>query len=64
MSAGTRDNRVRVDPTLYVLRATSMPAVLVELGYLSNAQNARKLRDNPYAFAYGIYMGLLAYLNL
>ena len=31
---GTRDNRVRVRPGLYVLRRTQMPSILVELAYL------------------------------
>lgn len=61
--AGTRDNGVRLNPSLYVLRRTTMPAVLVELGYLTSAADAMKLRDNQEAFAQGIYQGLLSYFG-
>ena len=60
---GTRDNLVRVNPGLYVLRRTRMPAVLLELGYLSNAGDAELLRTRQYDFAYAIYEGLLKYFN-
>ncbi|WP_394925550.1 N-acetylmuramoyl-L-alanine amidase [uncultured Robinsoniella sp.] len=61
---GTKDNGVRINPGLYVLRRTNMPAVLVELAYISNASDAQHLRDDQYQFAYGIYVGLLNYLGL
>lgn len=32
---GTKDNGVRANPSLYVLRRTNMPAILVELAYLT-----------------------------
>lgn len=60
---GTRDNGVRINSSLYVLRRTSMPAVLVELAYLSNSADAMKLRDNQRGFAQGIYNGLLSYFG-
>lgn len=62
-TAGTRDNGVRVNPSLYVLRRTSMPAVLVELAYLSNAEDARLLEEDPWSFALGIYRGMLSYFG-
>ena len=61
---GTKDNGVRINPGLYVLRRTNMPAVLVELAYISNTSDAQHLRDDQYQFAYGIYVGLLNYLGL
>ena len=61
---GTKDNGVRTNPALYVLRKTNMPAILVELAYISNAEDAEKLRNDQYQFAYGIYVGLLNYFGL
>ncbi|MDO5291356.1 MAG: N-acetylmuramoyl-L-alanine amidase [bacterium] len=61
---GTKDNEVRANPALYVLRKTNMTAVLVELAYISNASDAEKLRDDQYQFAYAIYVGLLNFLGL
>ena len=60
---GTRDNGVRVNPSLFVLRRTRMPAILVETAYLTNEQDAEKLRNNPQGFAQGIYNGLLSYFG-
>ncbi|MGC4018271.1 MAG: N-acetylmuramoyl-L-alanine amidase [Muricomes sp.] len=60
---GTRDNGIRENSSLYVLRNTNMPAILVELGYLTNTTDAQKLRDNQYQFAYGIYLGIMRYFG-
>ena len=61
---GTRDNGVRIRPSLYVLRRTQMPAILVELAYLTNTSDAMKLENDPFGFAQGIYNGLLSYFDL
>lgn len=60
---GTKDNQVRTNPGLYVLRRTRMPAILVELAYITNAEDAEKLRNEQYNFAYGIYLGILDYFG-
>ena len=61
---GFADRGVKERPGLYVLRKTIMPATLVELGFITNPQDARAMRDNPSLFARGIYQGLLDFLNL
>ena len=58
---GTRNNGVRVRPGLYVLRRTKMPAILVELAYLTNTQDALRLETDPFGFAQGIMNGILEY---
>lgn len=61
---GTKDNQVRIQPAFYVLRKTTMPALLIELAYLTNPADAEKLRCNQYLFAYAIYKGMLEALNI
>lgn len=61
--AKTRNNGVRVNPLLFVLRATTMPAILVELGYLTNVDDANKMKEDLFLFALGIYVGILRYFG-
>ncbi len=62
-STGLRNRGIKVRPGLYVLRKTSMPAVLVEIGFISNRGDASLMADNPELFARGIYNGILRFLN-
>ncbi len=62
-AVGTRNNGIRLNPSLYVLRRTQMPSLLVELAYLTNTSDSQKLRDMQRQFAYGIYQGILRYFG-
>ncbi len=61
---GLRNRGVSLRPGLYVLRRTRMPAVLIELGFITNEGDARQMRDEPQLFAEGIYRGLRTYYGL
>lgn len=62
-TVGTKNNGVIANPSLYVLRNTQMPSILVELAYMSNPSDAEKLRYSQYYFALGIYKGILSYFG-
>lgn len=61
---GLRDRGMLVRPGLYVLKRTNMPAVLVEIGFISNPNDAALMRDDPQIFAQGIYNGIVEYTGL
>ena len=62
-TVGTRNNGIRQNQSLYVLRRTTMPSLLIELGYLTNTSDAQKLENNEYQFAYGIFLGIMRYFG-
>ena len=63
-TTGLRNRGVIARPGLYVLRRTAMPAVLSEIGFITNPSDAALMSSRPDLFALGIYRGILAYLGL
>ena len=64
LTTGLRNRGIVYRPGLYVLKETTMPAVLVEMGFISNPYDAELLAYSPELFATGIYRGILAYYDL
>lgn len=63
-TTGLRNRGMKVRSGLYVLRRTAMPAVLVELGFITNPNDAALMSTRPDLFAEGIYQGILEYTGL
>ena len=64
LSTGVRNRGLKERPGLYVLRRTQMPAVLVEMGFITNPRDAELMVNSPDLFARGIYRGILKYYDL
>ncbi len=62
-TTGLPDRGVRQRTNLYVLRRTRMPAVLVELGFITNAGDAALMANQPQLFALGVANGITSYLS-
>ncbi|MDF2571789.1 MAG: cell wall hydrolase/autolysin [Sporomusa sp.] len=63
-ATGAKDRGVHA-ATFHVLRNTSMPSVLVETGFLTNAEEATLLRNNAYRskIVQGIFDGVVQFFN-
>ena len=59
-----KNHGVKTAP-FYVLRFTTMPSILAELGFVSNAMEEKRLRTQAFQkkLAEGIYQGIQAYLK-
>ncbi len=60
---GLPDRGAFARPTLYVLRRTQMPATLIELGFITNPEDAALMANEPWLFAEGVADGILSYLG-
>ena len=52
------------DSDLDILEYSPMPAVIVEMGFISNRNDAALFAEHPELFAQGIYNGILHYFGL
>lgn len=57
---GTRNRGVKSSRSLYVLRKTTMPAVLVEVGFISNAAEEKAIIENAAEIGQAIAAGIMA----
>lgn len=58
-----RKRGVKLNPDLDILEFSDMPAVLVEMGFISNSTDAALMSEHPDLFAKGIYNGILCYFG-
>lgn len=65
-ATGRADRGVKENPSLYVLHATTMPAVLVECGFMTHVAEAKLLRDMAYrrTVARAICKGVCRYYDV
>lgn len=60
-TTGLQNRGMSLRPSLYVLRKTRMPAVLIELGFITNIGDALLMNDSPQLFARGVAAGVFRY---
>lgn len=61
VSTGLRNRGMKPNATFFVLKNATMPAILIEMGFISNPDDAKLMSEHPDVFAGGIYDGILEY---
>lgn len=60
-TTGLRNRKMKDGSSLRVLKNAAMPAALVEMGFISNPNDAKMLDESPELFAQGVYEGIINY---
>jgi N-acetylmuramoyl-L-alanine amidase len=65
-ATGDKDRGIKYRDDLYVLNGTKMPAVMVEVGFISNPAFEEKFKGNEYrdVLANAIVVGLIEGLSM
>lgn len=60
-ACGNVDRKIKARPDLVVLNSSKMPAILLEGGFLTNAEDAAKMKDPNYnqTYARAVYEGIV-----
>ena len=59
-----RDRGMKQRSDIRVLTNAAMPAILIEMGFISNPTDASLMAEHPELFADAIYEGMLSYFDL
>ena len=62
-ATGLKSRGMKQSSDLYVLKHASMPAVLLEMGFISNQNDAAFLQQHADLFARGIYDGIVDHFD-
>lgn len=63
-ATGQRNRGVKTNGELYLLKNSTMPTALLEMGFISNPDEAAMMDSSPELFAGAIYSGILNYFGL
>ena len=62
-STQLKNRGMKPSSELYILENADRPSVLLEMGFISNAEDAALLADRPELFVEGIYHGIVDYFE-
>ena len=64
-NVGNTDRTAMSIDNIYLVKNLDIPCVIVEVGFLSNAEEEKRLNEDDYQcrLAYGIYAGILSYYS-
>ena len=61
-STSLTNRGMKIRPDLHILKNSKVPTALVEMGFITNSNDAALLDSSPEIFAQGVYNGIINYV--